>query len=84
MTNAMELGQTGLVVGVALQPQLWGVRLSLDPSPQSSGPRTEPEQSWDAAPEPPLPPQLMGLSHVLVRKSSPNLSVKGAHCQQVA
>lgn len=26
----------------------------------------------------------MGLSHVLVRKSSPNLSVKGIHCQQVA
>lgn len=69
--------------GVAPQPP-WGVQLSLDPSSQSSGPRADPEQSWDSAQEPPLPPQLMGLSHVLVRKSSPNLSVKGVHCQQVA
>lgn len=69
--------------GVAPQP-FWGVQLSLDPSSQSSGPRADPEQSWDCAQEPPLPPQLMGPSHVLVRKSSPNLSVKGIHCQQVA
>lgn len=70
----MELGDRGLALGWPLSH--FGVSLEL------GGPQGQ-SQSSPGAQEPPLPPQLTGLSHFLVRKSSPNPPVKGAHGHQV-
>lgn len=74
VTNAMELGQGGVALGWPLSH--FGVSLDLWGVPKGRARAVLVLRSL-------LPPQLMGLSHVLVRKSSPNLPVKGVHCQQV-
>lgn len=45
-------------------------------------PRADPEQSWCSGASPATTAD--GTEPLLVRKSSPNLSVKGVHCQQAA